>query len=128
MAELRMADKFHFLGFVRGTDVERIYAMSDLYVMPSVTEPFGITPLEAMVYDVPSIVSKQSGVAEIMEDAVKVDFWDVDRLAFEILDILGNRERTARLIEKGRETLKKVQWDRAAEKVLAVYRELAGGA
>lgn len=128
MAELRMADKFHFLGFVRGADVERIYAMSDLYIMPSVSEPFGITPLEAMVYDVPSIVSKQSGVAEIMEDAVKIDFWDVDRLAFEILDILGNEERAAKLIESGRRTLKKVQWELAAENVLAVYRQLTGGA
>ncbi|WP_419787028.1 glycosyltransferase family 4 protein [Pseudodesulfovibrio sp.] len=128
MAELRMADRFHFLGFVRGMDVERIYAMSDLYVMPSVTEPFGITPLEAMVYDVPSIVSRQSGVAEIMENAVKVDFWDVDRLASEILDILGNEDRAAMLKLSGRHTLKKVQWEHAAAKVLAVYRELTGGA
>ncbi|MEF2229995.1 MAG: glycosyltransferase, partial [Pseudodesulfovibrio sp.] len=128
MAELRMADKFHFLGFVRGADVERIYAMSDLYVMPSVSEPFGITPLEAMVYDVPSIVSKQSGVAEILEDAVKIDFWDVDRLAFEVLDILGNEKRAAKLVEAGRKTLKKVQWDWAAGKVLDVYRQLTGGA
>lgn len=128
MAELRMADRFHFLGFVRGADVERIYAMSDLYVMPSVSEPFGITPLEAMVFDVPSIVSKQSGVAEILDEAVKIDFWDVDRLAFEILDILENEERAKTLVERGRETLKKVQWDQAAEKVLAVYRQLAGGA
>lgn len=127
MAELRLADRFHFTGFVRGTDVERIYAMSDLYVMPSVSEPFGITPLEAMVYDVPCIVSKQSGVAEVLEDAVKVDFWDVDRLALEIQDILENEERAAELVEKGRETLKKVQWDHAAEKVLDVYRQLTGG-
>jgi len=128
MAELRMADKFHFLGFVRGADVERIYAMSDLYVMPSVSEPFGITPLEAMVYDVPSIVSKQSGVAEVLEDAVKIDFWDVDRLAWEILDILGNEERSQKLIEAGRRSLKKIQWDHAAAKVLDVYRQLTGGA
>lgn len=127
MAELRMADKFHFLGFVRGADVERIYAMSDLYVMPSVSEPFGITPLEAMVYNVPAIVSKQSGVAEILDEAVTIDFWDVDRLAFEILDILENEERAATLVKQGMETLKKVKWERAAERVLDVYRELAGG-
>ncbi|OIQ50830.1 Glycogen synthase [Pseudodesulfovibrio hydrargyri] len=127
MAELRMGDRFHFTGFVRGTDVERIYAMSDLYVMPSVSEPFGITPLEAMVFDVPCIVSKQSGVAEILEDAVKVDFWDVDRLAFEIGDILTDEKRARTLVEHGRETLKKIQWDRAAEKVLDVYRQLTGG-
>ncbi len=128
MAELRMADKFHFLGFVRGADVERIYAMSDLYVMPSVSEPFGITPLEAMVFDVPSIVSKQSGVAEILDEAVKIDFWDVDRLAFEILDILENEERAKTLVERGRETLKKVQWETSAKNVLAVYEQLTGGA
>lgn len=127
MAELRLADRFHFTGFVRGADVERIYAMSDLYVMPSVSEPFGITPLEAMVFDVPCIVSKQSGVAEVLEDAVKVDFWDVDRLALEIQDILENEDRARELVEKGRETLKKVQWDHAAEKVLDVYRQLTGG-
>lgn len=128
MAELRIADKFHFLGFVRGADVERVYAMSDLYVMPSVSEPFGITPLEAMVYDVPSIVSKQSGVAEVMEGAVKIDFWDVDRLAFEILDILGDDDRAAMLKLNGRRTLKKIQWEIAAEHVLAVYQQLTGGA
>ncbi|WP_285905245.1 glycosyltransferase family 4 protein [Pseudodesulfovibrio pelocollis] len=128
MAQLRMAHRFHFLGFVRGADVERIYAMSDLYVMPSVSEPFGITPLEAMVYNVPAIVSKQSGVSEILDSAVKVDFWDVDRLAFEILDILGDEARSARLAVKGAETLKKIKWEIAAEHVLNVYRELAGGA
>jgi glycosyltransferase involved in cell wall biosynthesis len=127
MAELRMADKFHFLGFVRGPDVERIYAMSDLYVMPSVSEPFGITPLEAMVYNVPSIVSKQSGVAEILDNAVKVDFWDVDRLAAEILDILDNETRTRELTAQGMETLKKVKWEISAERVLNVYKELTGG-
>ncbi len=127
MAQLRMADKFHFLGFVRGADVERIYAMSDLYVMPSVSEPFGITPLEAMVYNVPSIVSKQSGVAEILDDAVKIDFWDVDQLAYEMLDILENKDRARQLAEKGAETLKKIKWEIAAERVLKVYNELTGG-
>ncbi|WP_272701199.1 glycosyltransferase family 4 protein [Desulfovibrio sp. Fe33] len=127
MAELRLGDRFHFTGFVRGTDVERIYAMSDLYVMPSVSEPFGITPLEATVFDVPCIVSKQSGVAEVLKDAVKVDFWDVDRLAHEIEDILTNEERARTLVERGRETLKNIQWDQAAEKVLDVYRQLTGG-
>ncbi len=127
MAELRIADKFHFLGFVRGTDVERIYAMSDLYVMPSVSEPFGITPLEAMVYNVPAIVSKQSGVAEILDGAVKIDFWDVDRLAEEILDILDNPKRAEKIVQQGLETLKRTKWEIAAEHVLNVYRDLSGG-
>ena len=128
MAQLRMADKFHFLGFVRGADVERIYAMSDLYVMPSVSEPFGITPLEAMVYNVPTIVSKQSGVAEILDAAIKVDFWDVDRLAEEILDVVENEDKARELVARGLEDLKRIKWDMAAERVLAVYREVTGGA
>jgi glycosyltransferase involved in cell wall biosynthesis len=75
VAELGIGKNFHFTGFLHGTEVEQIFAMSDLYVMPSVSEPFGISPLEAMIYDVPVIISRQSGVAEILHHALKVDFW-----------------------------------------------------
>lgn len=126
MADKRLADRFHFLGFVRGTDVERIYAMSDLYVMPSVSEPFGITPLEAMVHDVPIIVSRQSGVAELLDNAVKVDFWDVDLLAKSILEIITDDELSAELARKGAETLKKIRWEQAAEQVIDIYSQLCG--
>lgn len=124
MADHRMADRFHFLGFVRGADVERIYAMSDLYVMPSVSEPFGITPLEAMVHNVPIIVSKQSGVAEILDNAIKVDFWDVDLLSRRILEIITDDELAEELARKGSETLKRVRWEHAAEQVLGIYEAL----
>jgi glycosyltransferase involved in cell wall biosynthesis len=124
MAELRLEDRFHFTGFLRGADVERLYAMSDLYVMPSVSEPFGITPLEAMVYNVPIIVSKQSGVAEVLDSAVKIDFWDVDRLADRIEEIISDPALAHELAERGAETLKNIKWEIAGERVLAVYREL----
>ena len=88
-AELGIGKHFHFVGFLTGSQVEDIYAMSDLYVMPSVSEPFGITPLEAMLYDVPVIISKQSGVSEIIRNAIKVDFWDVDDLACKIISVLN---------------------------------------
>ncbi|XPV77815.1 MAG: glycosyltransferase family 4 protein [Desulfovibrio sp.] len=123
MAELRLEDKFHFLGFVRGEDVERIYALSDIYVMPSVSEPFGITPLEAMVHNVPIIVSKQSGVSEILDHAIKIDFWDVDEMAEHIIKILSDEEYAQRLADLGSEQLKDIKWDIAAENVLNVYKE-----
>ncbi|HRW63646.1 MAG TPA: glycosyltransferase family 4 protein, partial [Bacteroidales bacterium] len=81
VAELRIADKFHFTGFLKGNDVDRMFLQSDVYVMPSVSEPFGISPLEAMRAHVPVIISKQSGVAEVLRHAIKIDFWDIDAMA-----------------------------------------------
>ena len=82
VARLGIADKFHFTGFLKGADVQKMFALSDVYVMPSVSEPFGISPLEAMKSNVPTIISKQSGVAEVLDYAVKVDYWDVDARAW----------------------------------------------
>ena len=87
-ARLGLSRNVFFTGFLRGKDVERMYAMADLYVMPSVSEPFGITPLEAMALDVPVIVSRQSGVSEILSNALKVDFWDTEELANKMLAAL----------------------------------------
>ena len=81
VAKLGIADRFHFTGFLKGDEVQRMFALSDVYVMPSVSEPFGISPLEAMRSNVPVIISKQSGVAEVLDYAIKVDYWDVDALA-----------------------------------------------
>jgi glycogen synthase len=124
MAMLRLGEYFHFTGFLRGADVERMYAMSDVYVMPSVSEPFGITPLEAMVYNVPVIVSKQSGVAEILTHAIKVDFWDVDALAESIIKVLTNREFAKAMAEGSSKQLNMIKWELAADEVLSVYNEL----
>ena len=124
MAMLRLGEYFHFTGFLRGADVERMYAMSDVYVMPSVSEPFGITPLEAMVYNVPVIVSKQSGVAEILDHAIKVDFWDVDALAESIIKVLTDREFAKAMVEGSSKQLSMIKWELAADEVLSVYNEL----
>jgi len=88
VAKLGISDKFHFTGFLKGVEVYEMFSISDVYVMPSVSEPFGISPLEAMASDVPVIVSKQSGVAEILKHALKVDFWDVDDMADAIYGLL----------------------------------------
>src|SRR5665811_1962581 len=76
IAELGISDKFHFTGFLQGDDVNQMFEMTDVFVMPSVSEPFGIVPLEAMQSKVPVIISNQSGVAEILKNAIKIDFWD----------------------------------------------------
>src|SRR5512136_655487 len=91
VAELRIAHRFHFTGFLKGPDVDRMFAMSDVFVMPSVSEPFGIVPLEAMRSSVPVVISKQSGVSEILKHALKVDFWDVHGLADGIYGLLHYR-------------------------------------
>lgn len=124
IAQLRLGRKFHFTGFLKGAEVEQMYRESDLYVMPSVSEPFGISPLEAMRYDVPVIISKTSGVSEILESALKVDFWDTDELADKILAVLEHAPLRRELIDRGSLELKKIQWENAAEHITHLYRTL----
>lgn len=128
VAELGLGSRFHFTGFLRDKEVEQMFAQSDLYVMPSVSEPFGIAPLEAMMLDVPVIISKQSGVAEILHHALKVDFWDVDDLADKMIAVLKYPPLTGELVTKGRDALRNIQWENAAAKILAVYEQCAIGA
>ncbi|MCG6533504.1 MAG: glycosyltransferase family 4 protein [Syntrophales bacterium LBB04] len=122
VAELRIGKNFHFTGFLQGAEVERIFSMSDMYVMPSVSEPFGISSLEAMVYDVPVIISRQSGAAEILDHVLKVDFWDVDEIANKIIAILRYPSLAEEIVERSREQLLNVHWEKAAEKIVDVYR------
>ena len=87
-ASMGIGHKVLFTGFLRGGDVEKVFKMADLYVMPCVSEPFGIAPLEAMSHDVPVIISKQSGVSEVLTHALKVDFWDINEMANKIIAVL----------------------------------------
>jgi len=124
MASLRMLDRFHFTGFLKGIDVERMYALSDLYVMPSVSEPFGIAPFEALLYDVPIIISKQSGVAEVLKNAIKVDFWDVNKMADMILMLIENDKIAREVSEKCKDDMANIGWDNAGHKIINVYESL----
>lgn len=124
VASLGLGKHFRFTGFLTGADVDRMYAMSDLYVMPSVSEPFGITPLEAMRHDVPVIISRQSGVSEVIRHAIKVDFWDVDELTNVIIGVLRHPALVKEITLHSREELNNITWDQAAQKVLGVYRLL----
>lgn len=101
-----------------------MFALSDVYVMPSVSEPFGISPLEAMKSNVPVIISKQSGVAEVLKYAVKVDYWDVDAMADAIYGLITYPALSKMFISKGQEEVTNLKWDRAAAEVAEVYRSV----
>lgn len=124
MASLDIADKFHFTGFLNNLEVEKIYSMSDLYVMPSISEPFGITPFEALLYDVPVIISKQSGAAELLNCAYQVDFWDTEKLSSIIIEILENDDLRNESVKKCKEEIKDLTWAKAAESITQIYKEL----
>ncbi len=127
-ASLGLARNTHFTGFLTGADVERMYAMADVYVMPSVSEPFGIAPLEAMALDVPVIVSRQSGVSEVLRSALKVDYWDVQGIAEKILAVLAYPGLSEQLEEEGRAEAQGMRWDVPAVKLKDLYASLAGSA
>ncbi len=124
VAKLGIATKFHFTGFLKGDDVKRMFAYSDVYVMPSVSEPFGISPLEAMRSNVPAIISKQSGVAEVLNHAIKVDFWDIDAMADAIYSLLKYPAISAMAVRCGLEEVNALKWDHAAGIVKSVYEEV----
>ncbi|MDD6103624.1 MAG: glycosyltransferase family 4 protein [Bacteroidales bacterium] len=121
VAKLGIADKFHFTGFLRGADVQKMFAYSDVYVMPSVSEPFGISPLEAMRTGVPSIISKQSGVAEVLHHSIKVDFWDIDAMADAIYALLKYPALSQMTSRCGLDEVNALKWNNAAQKVKDVY-------
>lgn len=122
VARLRMGSRFHFTGFLRGENVDRMYAMSDVYVMPSVSEPFGIAPLEAIRTNVPVVISKQSGVSEILTHALKVDFWDTEALADAIHGLLRYKGLLEMFNRYGRPEVDNLKWENAALRVVEVYQ------
>ena len=123
-ASLKITDRFHFTGFLKGTDVFTMLDMSDVYIMPSVSEPFGISPLEAMQSNVPVIISKQSGVAEILTHAVKTDFWDIDAMADAIYGILNYPALAHMFIKNGKEEVIRLKWDNSARHVRDIYQRV----
>ncbi|MHC1707263.1 MAG: glycosyltransferase family 4 protein [Bacteroidales bacterium] len=124
VAQLGMGTKFHFTGFLKGDDVDKMFMLSDVYVMPSISEPFGISPLEAMRSNVPVVISKQSGVSEILNHAIKVDFWDIDAMADAIYGILHYDALSSTFRKEGKAEVEKLKWENAARKVYEVYQTL----
>jgi glycogen(starch) synthase len=125
MAELNLIDRFFFTGFLDEKKRDHLFSIADLFVMTSVSEPFGLTPVEAIQHDVPVIVTKQAGVAEVLFHTIKVDFWDTRRIADAIIKILSEPSLSRQMIEGSRKDLDGITWELAANKVFQIYKELA---
>lgn len=125
-AERGIADRFHFPGFQKGKQVYEMLKASDVYIMPSVSEPFGISPLEAMQMGVPSIISKQSGCAEILTNVIKTDYWDIDAMADAIYSIITYPAMYNQLREDGLAEVNQITWDKAGKKVIDIYHKVLG--
>ena len=125
-ADRGIADRFHFPGFMKGKQVYECLKASDVYIMPSVSEPFGISPLEAMQCEVPTIISKQSGCAEILEKCIKVDYWDIHAMADAIYSICNYPALYEYLKVEGKKEVDAITWDKVGERILARYKKLLG--
>lgn len=126
-ANLGIGHKVLFTGFLRGRHIQQVFSIADLYVMPSVSEPFGIAPLEAMSHDVPVLISRSSGVSEILSHALKVDFWDTDDMANKIIAVLRHPPLSQTLRDHGAFEVRKITWDGAAQRCEKVYHDVIHG-
>ncbi|HZY79053.1 MAG TPA: glycosyltransferase family 4 protein [Cyclobacteriaceae bacterium] len=123
VARAGMSSNFHFTGFLKKKDIDRLLSFTNVYVMPSVSEPFGITPLEAIQAGVPVIISKQSGVSEVIPHALKVDFWDTDALARAVCSLLKHKSLASTMQKNAKESIKSISWNSAAKKIKRLYYE-----
>jgi glycogen synthase len=126
VAQHKIGDRFHFTGFLKGGDVARLFAQTDVFVMTSVSEPFGIVPLEAMQHKVPVVISRQSGVAEVLRNAIKFDFWDVDSLADAIYGLVAYPVLHSFLSTNGYAESMSLSWTDAAQKIERCYQKVVG--
>ena len=124
VAERGIADRFHFPGFQKGKQVYECLKASDVYIMPSVSEPFGISPLEAMQCGVPSIISKQSGCAEILDKCIKVDYWDIHAMADAIYSLCTNQSLYEYLKDEGKKEVDAITWEKVGVKIRGIYEQV----
>jgi glycosyltransferase involved in cell wall biosynthesis len=122
-AQLGIERNVLFSGFLKGDEVERAYSSADLYVLPSVSEPFGITPLEAIKHGTPVLISKQSGVSEVIKNALRVDFWDIDEMANKAIAALEYPALYNTLREHSKRELDRMSWKKQAERITETYKK-----
>jgi glycogen synthase len=120
-AELGISQNVVFTGFQRGKNWRDAYAIGDLFVMPSVSEPFGLTPLEAIGYGTPALISRQSGVAEVLQNCLKVDYWDVDEMANQITTVVQNDSLRDELHTNALREYERLDWGKAADRLVELY-------
>ena len=124
VAELGISEHFHFTGFLSGNNVAHMLQITDVFVMPSVSEPFGIVPLEAMQFNVPVIISNQSGVAEVIKNAIKIDFWDTIEMADAIYGLINYSALAAHFKNEGKHEVGHFEWINSAREVTNVYKSI----
>lgn len=122
--EYDIEDQFYFHGFYTREEAEQLFSMADVFIMPSVSEPFGVVPFEAQMKKTPTIISKQSGISEVLQHSLKVDFWDINQMASKIISLLHYEELHQELQEKGYSESKQANWDGPASKCLNIYHEM----
>ncbi|MEK7642402.1 MAG: glycosyltransferase family 4 protein [Patescibacteria group bacterium] len=119
-----LTDHFIFCGFLRGLELRRVFKVADVFVMPSVSEPFGIVPLEAMLSDIPVLISKESGVSEVVSEVLKSHFWDVDDMTDKVVNILRHKKLKEHLSINGKREAQNINWGKAADSLLSIYNDL----
>jgi glycogen(starch) synthase len=117
-----LGNRFHFTGFLTSDKVRQLYSIADVYVMPSVSEPFGLSALEAAQFGVPCVISKQSGVAEVLPSALKADFWDIEKMASNIISILKYKGLRDQLVKDAYHDLSKISWSNSAKHIVDIYK------
>jgi hypothetical protein len=122
-AQRGIAHRFHLTGFLNLDKVRQLLSIADVYVMPSVSEPFGLSAVEAVQFGIPTVISKQSGVSEVLKGALKFDYWDIDRAANYILSLLHNEVLNEKVVEDAYKDLENISWDHAATRVMEGYRK-----
>lgn len=123
----QIGHKFHFTGFLDKEKVHKLLAMADVYCMPSVSEPFGLSALEAAQFGIPMVISKQSGAAEVLQGALKADYWDVELMAAHITSLLESKRLVNKVVKQGYEDLKSLSWDHSATKILEAFNTVCEG-
>jgi glycosyltransferase involved in cell wall biosynthesis len=126
-ADLGIAKNVIFTGFQRGKQWRDSFALSDLFVMPSISEPFGLTPIEALFYGVPSLISRQSGVGEVYANCLKVDYWDVNEISNQITAVLQNPGLHETLVNNAVHELDHLTWDKPSQRLMNIYQKQAAG-
>lgn len=119
-----LSSRFIFCGFLRGSELARVYKSADVFVMPSVSEPFGLVPLEAMISEVPVLVSKESGVSEVISTALKSNFWDVDDMTDKVVSVLRHKKLKNHLSSFGKQEVKTIHWKKAVNSLIDIYNSL----
>lgn len=118
-----IGNRFHMTGFLNLEKLRYLFSMTDVYCMPSISEPFGLTAVEAAQFDIPCVISKQSGVAEVLSGALKFDYWDVNKAANYIVNLLSDSVLRKKVVKDTAMNLSRISWDRSAKKIMNAYSE-----